>query len=44
MMNLYCCFGTKTEYYFILNYKGVGEVGDDRAVSKWNQGKIMETS
>ena len=44
--NRYCCFYTKTQYYFIINYRGVGEevFGDEGGLSKWNQAGVIEIS
>ena len=41
--DLYCCFCTKTQYYFILNYRGVEEgvtEGGLKCINKWIQGKV----
>ena len=37
------CNYCKTQYSFILNYRGVGG-GDERDLNKWNQGKVSEIS
>ena len=38
-----CCFWTKTQYSFILNYRSFGKGGNEGSLSKWNSGKIIET-
>ena len=42
MKNLYCCFCTKAQDSFILNYRGVGEGRDEGGLRKLNPGKIIE--
>ena len=32
--SLFCCFCTKTQYFFILNYRGVGQERDEGGLSK----------
>ena len=36
--NLYCYSCTKTQYYLVHNYKGIGEGGYEEGLSNWNQG------
>ena len=42
--SLFFCFCTKTQYSFILNYRGVGQERDEGDLSKWNQREITEIS
>ena len=49
--NLHCCFCIKTQYFFILDYKGIEkEMGvggwriGERGLSNYNQRKIIEIS
>ena len=37
------CNYCKTQYSFILNYRGVGG-GDERDLNKWNQGKVNDSN
>ena len=46
--NLHCCCCTKTQFSFILDYRGVEEeeagVAEAGSLSKWNLGKIIKIS